>query len=40
MPFGLKAGQRTDDTFMALCLAESLLAHGGFDAVYTSSYYE
>jgi ADP-ribosyl-[dinitrogen reductase] hydrolase len=31
-PFGLKAGQWTDDTSMALCLAESLLAHGGFDA--------
>jgi ADP-ribosyl-[dinitrogen reductase] hydrolase len=31
-PFGLKPGQWTDDTSMALCLAESLLAHGGFDA--------
>jgi ADP-ribosyl-[dinitrogen reductase] hydrolase len=31
-PFGLKSGQWTDDTSMALCLAESLLAHGGFDA--------
>lgn len=31
-PFGLKAGQWTDDTSMALCLAESLLAKGGFDA--------
>ncbi len=30
-PFGLKAGQWTDDTSMALCLAESLLAKGGFD---------
>ena len=28
-PFGLKAGQWTDDTSMALCLAESLLACGG-----------
>ena len=31
-PFGLRAGQWTDDTSMALCLAESLLARGGFDA--------
>ena len=31
-PFGLKAGQWTDDTSMALCLGESLLACGGFDA--------
>jgi ADP-ribosyl-[dinitrogen reductase] hydrolase len=31
-PFGLKAGQWTDDTSMALCLAESLLTKGGFDA--------
>jgi len=31
-PFGLAAGQWTDDTSMALCLAESLLACGGFDA--------
>lgn len=30
-PFGLKAGQWTDDTSMALCLAESLLTKGGFD---------
>jgi ADP-ribosyl-[dinitrogen reductase] hydrolase len=30
-PFGLKAGQWTDDTSMALCLAESLLTKG-FDA--------
>ena len=30
-PFGLKAGQWTDDTSMALCLAESLLERGGFD---------
>lgn len=30
-PFALKAGQWTDDTSMALCLAESLLAKG-FDA--------
>lgn len=30
--FGLEPGQWTDDTSMALCLAESLLARGGFDA--------
>jgi ADP-ribosyl-[dinitrogen reductase] hydrolase len=32
-PFDLKAGQWTDDTSMALCLAESLLTQNGFDAV-------
>ena len=32
-PFSLKPGQWTDDTSMALCLAESLLRKGGFDAV-------
>lgn len=31
-PFGLPAGAWTDDTSMALCLAESLLDTGGFDA--------
>jgi ADP-ribosyl-[dinitrogen reductase] hydrolase len=31
-PFGLAPGQWTDDTSMALCLAESLLERGGFDA--------
>lgn len=31
-PFGLKPGQWTDDTSMALCLAESLLNKQGFDA--------
>ena len=31
-PFGLEAGQWTDDTSMALCLAESLLECDGFDA--------
>ena len=31
-PFGLAAGQWTDDTSMALCLAESLLNKGQFDA--------
>ena len=30
-PFSLKPGQWTDDTSMALCLAESLIAKGGFD---------
>jgi ADP-ribosyl-[dinitrogen reductase] hydrolase len=30
-PFGLEPGQWTDDTSMALCLAESLVATGGFD---------
>jgi ADP-ribosylglycohydrolase len=32
-PFGLRAGQWTDDTSMALCLAESLLEVGAFDPV-------
>ncbi len=31
-PFGLEPGQWTDDTSLALCLADSLLARGGFDA--------
>ena len=30
-PFGLKLGQWTDDTSMALCLAESLIEKRGFD---------
>jgi len=30
-PFGLEPGQWTDDTSMALCLAESLIASRGFD---------
>jgi ADP-ribosyl-[dinitrogen reductase] hydrolase len=30
-PFGLRPGQWTDDTSMALCLATSLLERGGFD---------
>ena len=30
-PHGLKPGQWTDDTSMALCLAESLIARNGFD---------
>ena len=32
-PFGLRAGQWTDDTSMALCLATSLLESGGCDPV-------
>jgi ADP-ribosylglycohydrolase len=32
-PFGLRAGEWTDDTSMGLCLAESLLECGGFDPV-------
>jgi ADP-ribosylglycohydrolase len=31
-PFGLEPGQWTDDTCMALCLAESLIERRGFDA--------
>jgi ADP-ribosyl-[dinitrogen reductase] hydrolase len=31
-PFGLKPGDWTDDTSMALCLAASLVERGGFDA--------
>ena len=31
-PFNLKAGQWTDDTSMALCLAESLVEKQAFDA--------
>ena len=30
-PFGLEPGQWTDDTSMALCLADSLTAKGGLD---------
>jgi len=32
-PFGLKAGEWTDDASMALCLAESLIEIGHFDAI-------
>ncbi|MEE7561460.1 ADP-ribosylglycohydrolase family protein, partial [Xanthomonas sp. Kuri4-2] len=32
-PFALRAGQWTDDTSMALCLAHSLLYRRGFDPV-------
>ena len=31
-PFGLRPGEWTDDTSMALCLATSLVEWGGFDA--------
>src|SRR5678816_1870204 len=31
-PFGLQPGEWTDDTSMALCLAESLIERHGFDA--------
>ncbi|HOY38814.1 MAG: ADP-ribosylglycohydrolase family protein [Bacteroidales bacterium] len=31
-PFSLQAGKWTDDTSMALCLADSLIEKGGFDA--------
>src|SRR5436190_917254 len=31
-PFGLNPGEWTDDTSMALCLADSLLESSGFDA--------
>jgi ADP-ribosylglycohydrolase len=31
-PFGLAPGEWTVDTSMALCLAESLVEHGGFEA--------
>lgn len=34
-PFGLKRGEWTDDTSMALCIADSLLAAGKFDAALT-----
>ncbi len=31
-PFNLAPGEWTDDTSMALCLGESLIERGGFDA--------
>lgn len=34
-PFDLKAGEWTDDTSMALCIADALLAADGFDAALT-----
>jgi ADP-ribosylglycohydrolase len=33
-PFNLKPGEWTDDTSMALCLAESLITRNGFDPVH------
>ena len=33
-PFDLKPGEWTDDTSMALCLAESLVTKSGFDPVH------
>jgi ADP-ribosyl-[dinitrogen reductase] hydrolase len=33
-PFNMKPGEWTDDTSMALCLAESLIARNGFDPVH------
>lgn len=33
-PFGLQAGEWTDDTSMALCLAESLVTRGKFDPIH------
>jgi ADP-ribosyl-[dinitrogen reductase] hydrolase len=33
-PFGLKPGEWTDDTSMALCMAESLVTKRGFDPVH------
>jgi ADP-ribosylglycohydrolase len=38
-PFGLKPGQWTDDTSMALCLADSLVERRGFDPVDQMSRY-
>ena len=38
-PFRLRPGQWTDDTSMALCLADSLIACGGFDATDQMSRY-
>ena len=38
-PFQLQPGEWTDDTSMALCLAESLLACRGFDPVHQMSLY-
>ena len=38
-PFGLAPGQWTDDTSMALCLAESLIERQGFDPIDQSERY-
>lgn len=39
-PFNLKPGQWTDDTSMALCLAESLVEKNGFDPVHQLQTYD
>jgi ADP-ribosyl-[dinitrogen reductase] hydrolase len=38
-PFRLRPGEWTDDTTMAMCLAESLIARDGFDPVHQSETY-
>lgn len=38
-PFNLRPGEWTDDTSMALCLAESLIVRDGFDPVHQSETY-
>ena len=38
-PFGLKAGEWTDDTAMSLCLAESLIKRKGFDPAHKMKRY-
>lgn len=38
-PFGLEAGQVTDDTQLAVCLARSLAAYGGFELADVASRY-
>lgn len=38
-PHDLKAGQWTDDTIMALCMAESLLVHSGVDVDHQMNLY-
>ena len=38
-PFGLEPGQWTDDTSMALCLAESLVEQQGFEQVMEAAAY-
>lgn len=38
-PHDLKAGQWTDDTIMALCMAESLLVHSGIDVEHQMALY-
>jgi ADP-ribosyl-[dinitrogen reductase] hydrolase len=38
-PFRVQAGQVTDDTHMAICLADSLVERGGFDAADVAARY-